>query len=229
MDALAKLFEDTNAKPKDFLQRLDSLGLAGADTEALRAILGRRWDELQIEPAGGSADDLRKWKAARGYAFELMVFKLLALEGLEPSPSYYAHPMGRGEDEPEAPRRRGRRPGGEQIDGCFVLDGRYFLVEAKWQEPIAASDMYVFRGRVDGKLVGTVGVLVSATGFAKDAEFALFWGKEVNVLLVDGNDVGLALESGNSFRAMMKVKLREAASVGRVFYSYAEFLDSRKT
>jgi hypothetical protein len=160
------------------------------------------------------------------YAFERMTFKLLALEGLDPLPSYYALVRPQAGDEPAA-RRRGRHPGGEQIDGSFELEGRYFLLEAKWREPMTASDMYAFRGRVDGKLVGTIGVIISASGFVEDAEYALLWGKEVNVILVNGDDFRLALEPGNSFRAMLRAKLREAARVGRVFYGYAEFLDRR--
>lgn len=82
---------------------------------------------------------------------------------------------------------------------------------------MTASDIYAFRGRVDGKLVGTIGVILSAPGFVEDAEYALLWGKEVNVLLITGEDVGLALDPGNSFLGMMLAKLREAARVGRVF------------
>jgi hypothetical protein len=156
-----------------------------------------------------------------------MIFKLLWLEGLEPAPPYYASLKTSENEEPDAPKRRGRRPGGVQIDGSFTLEGKYFLFEAKWQGPMAASDIYAFRGRVDGKLVGTIGVILSANGFVEDAENALLWGREVNVVLVDGEDVGLTLEPGNSFREMMLVKLRVAARVGRVFYSYAESLDRR--
>ncbi len=51
------------------------------------------------------------------------------------------------------------RPKGEVIDGSFVLDDRYFLLEAKWhKDPIPASDLYAFKGKVDGKLIGTIGV-----------------------------------------------------------------------
>ncbi len=213
--------------PQDFLSGLRPADLATADGAALRAILKGQWDALQEEPADLDANGLTAWKASRGYIFERMIFKVLALEDMDPTPSYYAHMLPADGAEPGVPRRRGRRPGGEQIDGSFALDGRYFLVESKWREAMSASDMYAFRGRVDGKLVGTIGVIVSAAGFVEDAEYALLWGKEVNVIVVDGTDMGLVLDPGNSFRAMMRAKLREAARVGRVFYSYAEHLDAR--
>lgn len=225
MPTLTEIFEDVDASPKAFLQVLKPEALTcltRAEQSALKAILKRQWEELRSEPVDAS----KERKARRGYVFERITFKLLALEGLAPSPPYYASPTPPGEDGVDTPRRRGRRPGGEQIDGAFVLDGRDFLVESKWQSEIPASEMYVFRGRVDGKLVGTIGVFISAEGFVKDAEYALISGKEVNVFLVDGTDLGLALEPSQSFRSMMRVKLREAARMGRAFFSYAEFLDT---
>jgi hypothetical protein len=222
------LFKDEELQAKDFLEKLRPEDIGAADKDALRNILKQQWAGLQDESRDLDAKALKEWKADRGYAFERLIFKLLALEELEPSPSYYAHQKQQGNDELNTPKRRGRHPGGEQIDGSFELDGKHFLLEAKWREPMTASDMYEFRGRVDGKLVGTIGVMISASGFVEDAEYALLWGKEVNVLLVTGADVGLTLDPGNSFRAMMRAKLREAARVGRVFYSYVEFLDRRR-
>jgi hypothetical protein len=227
MPTPTEIFENANLSPEEILAQLQPQDLAAADRDALRAILKCQWDQLQAEPIDAEGKALKEWKAWRGYVFERMTFKLLALEELDPSPSYYAHLI-RADEEASAPKRRGRKPGGEQIDGSFVLDGKYFLLEAKWRGAMTASDMYTFRGRVDGKLVGTIGVIISAAGFVEDAEYALLWGKEVNVLLVDGEDIGSALEPRNSFREMLRVKLREAACVGRVFYSYAEFLDTRR-
>jgi hypothetical protein len=228
MSTLEKIFEATGEALKSLLLALkpeDLNGLTVTERASLKAILERQWNDLQDEPANVSTKDLNEWKAKRSYAFELITFKLLALEGLDPSLPYYVSPPRQGEDGSAGTRRSGRQPGGEQIDGAFVLDGRDFLVESKWQGPIASADMYVFRGRVEGKLVGTIGVFISAEGFVKDAEYTLISGKELNVLLVDGEDVGLALEPRNSFRTMLRAKLRQAALMGRAFYSYAEFLD----
>jgi hypothetical protein len=224
---LTELFENASLDLKTFLRELSAQNLAEVAPAPLKAILKRQWDALQKEPADKAEEALKEWKAKRGFDFERMVFKLLALEGLEPSPPYYAHPK-RPVDKHDAPRRRGRPPGGEQIDGSFAMDGKYFLIETKWQQPMTASDIYAFRGRVEGKLVGTVGVLLSAGGFAENAEYALIWGKELNVLLVERSDVGLALEPGNSFRDMMREKLREAARTGRAFFAYTEALDRRR-
>jgi Restriction endonuclease len=227
MTDLLQLFQDQDLPVSDFLNRLRTAELATADKAALKSVLKNAWNALQDEPADLDPRSLRQWKAMRGYQFESLVFKLLALEDLDPSPPYYAHLGYEGAEESSRPKRRGRRPGGEQIDGAFTLDGKYFLIEAKWQDPLGASEMYAFRGRVDGKLAGTIGVMISAAGFVEEAEYALLWGKEVNVILANGNDLVLALDQGRSFKEMIRAKLREAARTGQVFYAYYTFLDER--
>ena len=134
----------------------------------------------------------------RGYCFEALLRDLLAREGLQPRSSYSIH--------------------GEQIDGSFVLDGRVFLLEAKWTaNPLPASAVYAFRGKVDGKLTGTIGFLISMSGFSREAAEAVAHGKDLNVLLVDGDDLAAAVGDNGSFAAMARVKLRVAAEEGVVF------------
>ena len=73
------------------------------------------------------------------------------------------------------------RPIGEEIDGSFIHRGRVILLEAKWtQGPLPASSIYQFRGKVEGKLIGTIGVFISMSGFSADAVHALVAGKVIN-------------------------------------------------
>jgi hypothetical protein len=73
-------------------------------------------------------------KRARGFAFERLLVKLFAHDKLEP--------------------RAGYKPAGEQIDGSIYLDGLVYLLEAKWHaDPLPASTLYQFKGKVDGKLL----------------------------------------------------------------------------
>src|SRR5688500_9312943 len=93
-------------------------------------------------------EDFEKWKAVpmsadaawfaqRGRALEGLICQILEAERLEPRLRF--------------------RPKGEEIDGSFVFGGRVYLLEAKWTtRPVAASELYAFRGKVDGKLVGTI-------------------------------------------------------------------------
>jgi hypothetical protein len=130
----------------------------------------------------------------------------MALEGHQPEPS--------------------SRTSGEQIDAFFELNGRYFLVEAKWtskRQP--ASVLYEFRGKVDGKLVGTVGVFVSMAGFSRDASTALAVGKAMQVILVDGDDVRSVFAGEVRWRQLIELKCRKAAYRGSLYYTWKQEKD----
>lgn len=216
--------------PKD-LKRLRSVGLPSEPDAraALKSILKAEFALLKGKP-----EDLSE--TSRGFRLERLIFKLLLLENLNPHPSYYSmrgkEPLVETDetmidDDSEEKSDKGRTPGGEQIDGFFELDGRFFLVEAKWTDPIPASALYAFRGLVEGRLAGTLGLFVSAGNFADDAEHALMWGKEICILLANASDLECALENGNSFADMIRIKLREAARVGQVYYSYRTHVDTK--
>ncbi|MFG2825032.1 restriction endonuclease [Kitasatospora sp. NPDC048365] len=135
----------------------------------------------------------------RGHAFEGWLKKLLEEGNLEPSTRY--------------------RPKGEEIDGSFVHRDRTYLLEAKWfAEAIPASAIYAFKGKVDGKLTGTIGVFVSMSGYSDDSVDALRFGKELNVILFDRKDVEAALDHG--FATILAFKLRAAADQGELFTPY---------
>jgi hypothetical protein len=113
-----------------------------------------------------------------------------------------------------APRIR-FRPIGEEIDGSFVHEGRVILLEAKWtQEPLPASSIYQFRGKVEGKLIGTIGVFISVSGFSSDAVDALVAGKVINTILFDGDDMRAIAAGQVDFAAALDRKLRAAAETG---------------
>ncbi len=151
-------------------------------------------DLLDLPPdADGAA------KRRRGYAFEVLLKKLFALDDLEP--------------------RAGYKPSGEQIDGSIYLDGRIYLLEAKWHaDPLPASTLYQFKGKVDGKLAGTLGIFISMSGYAEDAVDALTLGKGLNVILVDRSDMDAAILRGNGIKKVLKLKIRKAAEEGAIYF-----------
>jgi Restriction endonuclease len=113
-----------------------------------------------------------------------------------------------------APRIR-FRPVGEEIDGSFIHRGRVLLLEAKWtQDPLPASSIYQFRGKVEGKLVGTIGVFISVGGFSPDAVNALVAGKVINTILFDGDDIRAVVAGQVDFASALDQKLRAAAEIG---------------
>ncbi|UUY50152.1 restriction endonuclease [Streptomyces yangpuensis] len=135
----------------------------------------------------------------RGRKFEEWLNKLLAVEGMIPRTSF--------------------RPPGEEIDGSFLHEGRFYLLEAKWwKEQVPASAIYQFKGKVDGKLAGTIGVFISMSEYGPAAIDALRVGKNLNVLLFDRDDVFAAATHG--FCTVLQHKLRLAAELGEVFVPY---------
>ena len=137
-------------------------------------------------------------KRRRGHAFEKILAGMFEEAGLRPRLRY--------------------RPAGEEIDGSIWFEGRTILVEAKWtQDPHPASSLYQFRGKVDGKLSGTLGLFISMAGFSTDAVDALVAGKELNLILADGDDMRLLVEGGMGVRDALELKLRAAGDAGTPF------------
>lgn len=140
------------------------------------------------------------WFRKRGFQFEAILKSCLSEDNLDPRSSFKAE--------------------GEQIDGSFFLDGTVFLLEAKWhKDELPASSIYQFKGKVDGKLIGTIGVFVSMSGFSKDAVDALTLGKSLNVILFGPEDINAVILDGVGFKRILKSKLRKAAEEGVVYFS----------
>lgn len=157
-----------------------------------------------------AADADAATKRRRGFDFERMLNKLLSLEQLEP--------------------RTGYKPSGEQIDGSIYLDGRTYLLEAKWHaDPLPASTLYQFKGKVEGKLAGAIGIFISMSGYAEDAVDALVLGKALNIVLFDGRDLDAAIYRGIGFKNVLKLKLRKAAEEGVIYFpSEGELVTAQK-
>ncbi|MEU7660861.1 hypothetical protein [Streptomyces lincolnensis] len=135
----------------------------------------------------------------RGQIFEEWLKQLLLASTTEPRARY--------------------RPKGEEIDGSFALDGQFYLLEAKWHgKPLPASSIYQFRGKVDGKLVGTIGVFLSMSNYSQEAVDAVRVGKVLNVILFGPEDVSAAAEVG--FARVLRFKLRAAAEEGEIYMPY---------
>ncbi|MFJ2196357.1 restriction endonuclease [Streptomyces violaceusniger] len=135
----------------------------------------------------------------RGRLFERLLHELLETSDLKP--------------------RRNQRPKGEETDGSFIHEGRSFILESKWlASPVSESQILAFRGTVEGKLEGTLGVFVSMSGYSPDAVMALQKGKSLNVLLFDRSDVEDSID--HDFVEVLSHKLREASERGDIHAHY---------
>jgi hypothetical protein len=137
-------------------------------------------------------------KATRGRQLERILSAMFDEAGLQPRLSY--------------------RPKGEEVDGSIWLYGRTVLIEAKWTgDAHPASSLYQFKGKVDGKLVGTLGLFISVGGFSEDSVDALVAGKELNLILADGDDLRAIAEGQISIVDALDRKLRAAGDAGTPF------------
>lgn len=156
---------------------------------------------LRISTSWSKIKDNELTPQQRGFKFEKIIESILKNEGLKPKASY--------------------KPKGEQIDGSFYWNGQVFLLEAKWtKEPIPASSIYAFKGKLDGKFHTTSGVFLSMGGYGKDVEDTLRTGKSLNIILFLPEDIELFCSGKVKFIEILEFKLREAGDTGKVAVPY---------
>ena len=140
---------------------------------------------------------------ARGYAFEKFIHTLFDQEELAHKSSY--------------------RPTGEQIDGT-VMVGKVFLIETKWEDnPIPASEVYAFQGKVRRKFEGTSGIFWSMSGYSEEAIPLIE--REQNVLLFDESDMYGILKGEISFTSLCREKHLRATSHGELYFPWSKMRD----
>lgn len=106
---------------------------------------------------------------------------------------------------------------GEQIDGSLKFDGENYIVEAKWQDDLVASNaLYQFAGKIEGKMYGR-GIFISINGFSADSVRALKQGKALKSVLVDGADMSLIMEGILSFTEVIDKKIKAAQTMGYIY------------
>jgi hypothetical protein len=109
------------------------------------------------------------------------------------------------------------RVNGEQIDGAVKFEGENYLVEAKWQEQLAANEaVYQFVGKVEGKLYGR-GIFVSVNGFSSNIVKSIVTGKAIKTIFVDGEDLTMVLEGMQTFSEMLDKKIAAAQNKGQIY------------
>jgi hypothetical protein len=160
----------------------------------------RKWYEKAKKPPPSAP---AAWYNKRGFQFEKALNFLLQSEGLSPRTSF--------------------RPTGEQVDGSFECMNRYLLLEAKWQkQAIPASDLFAFKGKVDGKLLGTIGVFISMSGYSDAAADALIKGKTLSVIMFDEKDMDASMDVKIGFKRVLMEKLRTAAEEGVPYWAFSK-------
>lgn len=190
-------------------QRQDQIDRPTNDTNQRNSV-NHGWRSWLASASSLPANATTAEKAARGRDFERALVGMFHEAGLEPRASF--------------------RPSGEEVDGSIWLDGRTYLFEAKWTAAShPASSLYQFKGKIDGKLSGSVGLFFSMSGYSTDAVEALIAGKDLNLVLFDGADVRLLADGGIGIADAIRLKLRAAAESGTPYVTLGDLLSARGT
>jgi hypothetical protein len=121
------------------------------------------------------------------------------------------------------------RPKGEEIDGAIFLHGRTYLVEAKWRkDPEPASSVYEFRGKIEGKLDGTLGIFWSINGYSENCVRTVMAGKTLNVIMFDKSDLRAILDGLIDFRNLLEEKILAASRYGSIFVPWSDIRESKR-
>jgi hypothetical protein len=202
-DKLGKLDRKAAEKTLAHLRQLQEI----RDARIKQELAARQSREAQRQTPDRTLEELRsefldlhsgKLPAQqRGYALEKLLLGAAKLASLEITEGFRVH--------------------GEQLDGAVKFDGEHYLVEAKWQDRAASNEpVYQFAGKVEGKMYGR-GFFVSVQGFSDEVVRGLVVGKVIRTILIDGEDLILALEGQLSFRELIDRKVKAAQTKGLIY------------
>lgn len=140
----------------------------------------------------------------RGYTLEKIIKDLFNLFDLDPKASF--------------------KIVGEQIDGAFTFDTTDYLFEAKWQnDPVNASDLDAFKGKLSRKLDNTLGLFLAINGYSEDAVKLHSTGRGM-AILADGSDLMAVLEGRIDLVQLLLRKRRHASQTGNIYLRIHEIL-----
>ena len=147
--------------------------MTNAERQAAIVDLQKQFEDLHAEAYDKNIDLAQE----RGRQFEKLVHRVFKTWGLLVRESYHT-----GDNK------------SEQVDGVLLFEGKYALLEAKWEKAnLAASVLFAFLGKVEGKFTGTIGVFVSRNELTSNFLTALdsltgqmLWRANVGGLIVAG-------------------------------------------
>jgi restriction endonuclease Mrr len=106
---------------------------------------------------------------------------------------------------------------GEQLDGAIKYDGHHYLVELKWvKEKLQPAEIGSFYFKVDGKL-GARGIVIAMNGYSEGVVESVSKGKELKVLLLDGNHLANVIYGHYTFAALLDRAIEYASLKGLLY------------
>jgi len=137
----------------------------------------------------------------RGYALEKIFTKLMEISKISVHESFKIK--------------------GEQLDGGIKYEGHYYLIELKWtDEKVGGDEIGYFYYKVAGKL-DSKGFLISMNGFTDGVLDSLPKGKELKVMLLDGNHLTNVIAGIYTFRELLDHALSHASYKAELYCPHA--------
>lgn len=207
---VAAAIEARDALKREY-EKLELSYIATGDNEARLAEKLRRdefaaHEQRHAEFVKRLADlQRRAGEQKAGYDFEDWIYAFLTFNDIQARKPY-------------------KDPSGRQIDGAAVIDGNNFLVEAKCTRQLTdVTEIDSFRAKIHTKADNTLGLLVSMSGFDKEAIDEAAKGRTPFVL-IDGNHLfNLVAPRRFSIKEIILRVLRHAAQTGIPYLSVQEF------
>lgn len=144
----------------------------------------------------------------RGFAFEKLINKIFDDAGVLISKSYKT------------------ADGAQQIDGAVEIKSRIFLLEAKWEESdtLAASKLYSFVGKINSKIVGTLGIFISYNRLKDNFINAVRDGLKQNCIIIHGEEnINGIIDQEIKFDEFVWYCFQQASMKSRVDITTSEF------
>lgn len=170
--------------------------------EAVAATAARKlsYDEELIVVRASFERALAMQPRPRGYALEKVFVDLMRISGIQV-------------EEPFSNE-------GEQLDGAIKYDSNYYLIELKWvADKLEPKHIGAFYYKVDGKMDAR-GIVIAMNGFTDGVHETLPKGKELKVMLLDGNHLANVIYGHYRFQELLDHAIKCASLNGRLYCSH---------
>jgi hypothetical protein len=109
---------------------------------------------------------------------------------------------------------------GEQMDGAIKYESNYYIIELKWvANKLEPKHIGAFYFKVEGKM-GARGIMIGMNGYTDGVLETLPKGKELKVLLLDGNHFANVIYGLYRFNELLDHAIRCASLNGQLYSSH---------
>lgn len=122
-----------------------------------------------------------------------------------------------------------RNQGGEQIDGAFILDSWYYLVECRWRkDPADIRQLDGLSGQVERSGKQTYGLFLSMNGWSENVVPVLKQNPNKSIILMDGYDLRCVLAEIVDLQELLHGKIAHLNLAAEPFLSAKDYLETNQ-